>query len=647
MRLRPPAVLAVLATSACCRCPPATETSPAAASAPSAASAAGYRAPAYAQGKFTVAVRDNHAWFFAPDGERFLSQGVNHIGDSSYRAPNPNYYDPVGKQFGGNKPAWVKSALGRLSQWGFNTVGAWSDDALYGQRYPYTYMLYAAGYEHPLDHVFDADFESIAAQNTEKARARKNDPYLIGYFLDNELPWWGEFGWHASDQKSLLERYARTPAGNAGKAALRDFLKQRYAGDIAHFNRAYRTSLASFDELGKPLELAVRGHAARRDADEFAGIVADRFFSVTTRALRERDPNHLQLCVRFAGEVPWPVVRVAARYCDVISVNQYQASGDINRGLLDDFYAASHKPILLTEYSFSATENQSGDPNTKGAMVTVRTQQERAEHAARFANQALALPYLVGLHWFEWADESPQGRFDGEDQNYGLVDIHDATYALLTQAQQRVNGAAQLTHERSRTAFPSSFQGDREASLHRVQPPRTLPAALPFFDAGQKRDTPTWGDAANSGNAQVEARAEASVIRFDSGSGWGAGVSFLPPVSPFDASGAEHLELTLQLAVGQHVQVLLSESGAAAPGQASYSGQAGSDGESYEFPALTGTGKLETYVIDLNELDRRTSWGNQRGNLQLDLQALVTVDLYLPGKQGNGELRLVSMRFTR
>jgi hypothetical protein len=49
----------------------------------------------------------------------------------------------------------------------------------------------------------------------------------------------------------------------------------------------------------------------------------------------------------------------------------------------------------------------------------------------------------------------------------------------------------------------------------------------------------------------------------------------------------------------------------------------------------------------LQELERRSSWGNQRGNQQLDLQALSTVALYLPGKQSDGELRLVAIRFTR
>ncbi len=633
--------LAALALLAACSCYCQSRSG----SAPHAsASSSSYVPATYTSGHFTVSSQAGHAWLLAPDGQRFLSQGVNHVGSSEFRAPNPNFYDPVRKQFGGNHVAWENSALARLGAWGFNTVGAWSDDALYGRHYPYTLMLYAAGNEHPLDHVFDAGFEALVAQHTEQARKRAADPYLVGYFLDNELPWWGEFGWRADGQKSLLERYARAPAGGGGKRALREFLEQRYAKDVAHFNRVYQTALKSFDELEQPLALSVPNHAARGDADAFTGLVAERFLSLTTRAVRERDPNHLLLCVRFAGEAPWPVVQAAGKYCDIVSINQYQPSGDIDRALLDDVYAVAQKPILLTEYSFSATENQSGDPNTKGAMVTVKTQAERAEHTQRFAQQALALPYLVGLHWFEWADESPQGRFDGEDQNYGLVDIQDHPYELLTQAHQRVNRGAQATHEHSQIPVPAAFSGAREATLHRVGAP--LGAPLSYFQAGAHPMLATWGDAANGGSAKVVAQPDAGVVQYASGTGWGAGISISPPTWPFDASGAEHLELSLVAPAGHSVQVLFNEAGAAGPGQPSYVGRAGSDGESYEFPAFTGTGKLETYVIDLHELDRRSSWGNQRGNQQLDLQALSTVDLYFPGKQGDGELRLVSIWFS-
>jgi len=222
--------------------------------------------------------------------------------------------------------------------------------------------------------------------------------------------------------------------------------------------------------------------------------------------------------------------------------------------------------------------------------------------------------------------------------------VRDRPYQLLTQAEQRVNHDADGVHARASTALPTTLRVEREARLP-SGPPLSGPRS--YFHAGTQPTLSTWGDAPNGGSAQVVVQPDATLIRYRSGTGWGAGVAISPAASPFDASGAGHLELTLQAATGHTVQVLCNEAGAAAPGQASYAGRAGSDGEAYEFPAFAGTGKLETYVVDLRELERRTSWGNQNGNQQLDLQALSTVDLYLPGKQGDGQLRLVAVRFTR
>src|SRR4029079_6870822 len=41
---------------------------------------------------------------------------------------------------------------------------------------------------------------------------------------------------------------------------------------------------------------------------------------------------------------------------------------------------------------------------------------------------------VIGVHWFQYADEPRGGRDDGEDYNFGLVDIDDRPYELLTPA---------------------------------------------------------------------------------------------------------------------------------------------------------------------------------------------------------------------
>jgi len=35
---------------------------------------------------------------------------------------------------------------------------------------------------------------------------------------------------------------------------------------------------------------------------------------------------------------------------------------------------------------------------------------------------------LVGYYWFVHCDEPKEGRFNGENSNYGVVNIHDEVY---------------------------------------------------------------------------------------------------------------------------------------------------------------------------------------------------------------------------
>ena len=59
-------------------------------------------------------------------------------------------------------------------------------------------------------------------------------------------------------------------------------------------------------------------------------------------------------------------------------------------------------------------------------------------------------PYIVGAHWFRYADEPTHGRSsDGEDFNFGMVDIHNQPYVKLVDAMQRANSQATDVHHRS------------------------------------------------------------------------------------------------------------------------------------------------------------------------------------------------------
>jgi agarase len=87
-------------------------------------------------------------------------------------------------------------------------------------------------------------------------------------------------------------------------------------------------------------------------------------------------------------------------------------------------------------------------PNTRGAGPIVKTQADRAAAFVRYATLALSKPNLVGYHWFEHADEPKEGRFDGENSNYGVVDIRDEPYRALTQAMTQLNAQAEVLHDK-------------------------------------------------------------------------------------------------------------------------------------------------------------------------------------------------------
>jgi len=89
----------------------------------------------------------------------------------------------------------------------------------------------------------------------------------------------------------------------------------------------------------------------------------------------------------------------------------------------------------------SARENRTGNRNN-GHLMTVDTQAERAQGAAAATRNFAALPEIVGTHWFQYYDHPKGGRADGEDYNFGLVDVDDRPYEQLTEALAAVTLAA-------------------------------------------------------------------------------------------------------------------------------------------------------------------------------------------------------------
>jgi hypothetical protein len=409
---------------------------------------------------FRVVQQSGVWWFLSPTGQLTLSAGVDNIsyhGDVIHGTTIHPYLGYVSKLYP-NQGAWALAELGRIRLWGFNTVGAWSDPAVWNRGMPYTVILDIAARSGanwltgvPVD-VYSSRFEWTAHQIAmSECAPRADDPYLLGYFSDNELRWGPD--WRG--KQNMLAMYLNLPTNSPGRQHAIGFLRRQYSGRIEALNHAWGVHAAGFADI--PSQASTEAH--QTDSAEFLGMVAARYFDVCARAIREADPNHLYLGAKFAGLPPDPVLR-ASHLTDVVSVDIYKFDP---RPTVRHIFEVSHRPVLVAEFAFRAED--SGLPNTRGAGPKVPNQGSRAHAYKNYVSLLEGLPEAVGYHWFEWCDEPKQGRFDGENSNYGLVNIHDQPYLQFVTAVKAANREAlSVHHALMRRAYsmrgPSQGQGD-------------------------------------------------------------------------------------------------------------------------------------------------------------------------------------------
>ena len=380
---------------------------------------------ARATGFFRVEQIDGKWWFVDPDGHLFLGIGVPGMGagggdtrvegrEKYYAAlPPDDLLLPATatgrgrsvsfrswnllRRFGEgwrDKAAELESK--RMEDWGLTVGESFFGAVTAGQpTKPYLTMIreWQTG---PallgMPDVYSEEFPRMVDQAAAKALTpRKNDPYLLGFYIGNELPWPGR----EADLLDMILEGKDSPMQRAAKAFL-----------------------------------AVGDTPARRK--EFAVQSFQKYVDVINAAVKKYDPNHLNLGLRFAGVAPDEVARIV-RVFNVFSFNVYgiEPTAQIKKA-----YELTGRPILIGEFHFGVPAN-----GLAAGIVQVRDQRERGVGYRYYLEQAAALPGFVGSNWFVATDESVTGRMDGENYAFGWVDVTDRPYYELV-------NAARETHKR-------------------------------------------------------------------------------------------------------------------------------------------------------------------------------------------------------
>ena len=181
----------------------------------------------------------------------------------------------------------------------------------------------------------------------------------------------------------------------------------------------------------------------------FISAVTTRYFSVTTAAVRMYDTNHLILGVKAEGQEIQPqVIASAVPYVNVFSVEDYTLPPSIAKVDRLGLALLPSRPAQPGQYGLllqRADDDRRvrlhryrapGARNDPGVYYVSANQQARATDYANFLAPLYEDgPWLVGDESFQYTDQPANGRVpNGENNNFGLVNIEDQPYPEVTTA---------------------------------------------------------------------------------------------------------------------------------------------------------------------------------------------------------------------
>jgi len=341
-----------------------------------------------ATGFFHVKKIGDRWWGVDPEGYLYVNVALNSISmgrsDRNKKA--------VAAKFG-SPENWMRETIDLLTENGFNCAGSWSDykaviEANKASERPFAYTInwnfmssYGrarggtyqkpghTGYPADAIFVFDPEFEEFCDQHARQLTETKDDPNLFGHFSDNEMPF----------RLKALDNYLTLPESEPGYQAAKRWMDDRKL-ETHQITDAHR--------------------------EEFLSLVADRYFSVVSGAIKKYDPNHMYIGARFYSDEKnrESFMRTAGKYLDIVSNNYYNHwTPDAEH--MKNWTEWSGRPFIITEYYTKGED--SGMPNQSGAGWIVRTQRDRGLFYQNFNLALLESKNCVGWHYFKYQDNDP------------------------------------------------------------------------------------------------------------------------------------------------------------------------------------------------------------------------------------------------
>jgi hypothetical protein len=353
------------------------------------------------------AVRDGR--LVEPDGQPFLTLGVNHADETNLKYPRNI---DVWRRRYGSRERWIHDGVvADLRDWGFNTLG-WTQEYVSG------------GWGEALDWFGDPiDLYHSAPWPAADLR-RAGLPYVAQLRVQEIEDWNGHPSFRDMDDDfaGWCDYLGRSVAGeHAESPDLIGYFLVDIPAWLPHASGADFAELRGLDP-------------ARRDSKLYD--VASRYYETIVTAIRRYDPDHLVLGDRYNGNkgIPEPVLRAMQPFVDVLSVQYFNEPDDASRQQMRTDLAMWHeqsggKPVVVADIgNWTPTEL---NPHRTSAIP------DQAGRAADYAATLDALrsePWFAGWHWCAYVENTGRG--------WGLKDPWDEPYRDFTDPLADINRRA-------------------------------------------------------------------------------------------------------------------------------------------------------------------------------------------------------------
>jgi hypothetical protein len=380
-----------------------------------------------ATGYFHADTIDGRWWLIDPEGHLFIHKAIVSVQPMR----SAGFIDAFNQKFKGSSAVWADSTTRLLWNLSFNGSGAWSADReLSASPRPVVYcpmygIMSTFGSKHGavmgngnftypdgVTFVFHPDLPTfVDSFLNQQVSQLKNDPYLLGYFSDNEMPW---------PQDALNRLLSIGDSRKAERDTAWQWLRTRKG----------RTDVTVND-------------VTNADREAFLQHMSATYFGTIKAALDRYDPNHLFLGARINGGYirSEAVIRGAGEHVDVMSFNWYN-QWTPDQALMANWLTWANRPFLITEWYAKGADTSPYLTNESGAGWLVRTQQDRGYFYQNFAIGLLKSPGCVGWHWFKYADNDPLDLttdVSNRNANKGIVNNQYQLYTPLTDQMIQLN----------------------------------------------------------------------------------------------------------------------------------------------------------------------------------------------------------------